>query len=281
MKLSKSIENALSSAVRILPDDVEKAIKRADSIETGSLGKVVLDNILKNIEVSKETLLPLCQDTGMFWVLVSVGKKAKFNMSLLENEINQGCKAAAKNAYFRKSVVKDPLFDRTNTANNLPIVINYELVEGSDITIRILLKGFGSENCSSVRMLNPTASESDVVSAVVDIMKKAGGKPCPPVFLGVGIGGTMDKAAFLSKKALLREESNPDKRYRELENKIKEAVNELHIGPGGLGGDNTCLSVAIESFATHIAGLPVAVTVNCHAERRATVIVLGGYDGNS
>ncbi|MDD5972653.1 MAG: fumarate hydratase, partial [Spirochaetales bacterium] len=130
MKLSKSIENALSSAVRILPDDVEKAIKRADSIETGSLGKVVLDNILKNIEVSKETLLPLCQDTGMFWVLVSVGKKAKFNMSLLENEINQGCKAAAKNAYFRKSVVKDPLFDRTNTANNLPIVINYELVEG-------------------------------------------------------------------------------------------------------------------------------------------------------
>lgn len=281
MRLSKSIENALSSAVRILPEEVEKAIRKADKCETNHLGKVVLDNIVKNIDVSKDTLLPLCQDTGMFWALVSIGKGARLNLSLLESEIISGCKAAAKNAFYRKSVVKDPLFDRENTNTNLPVIINYELVEGSDITIRILLKGFGSENCSSVRMLNPTASEDDVILAVCDIMKKAGGKPCPPVFLGVGIGGTMDKAALLSKKALLRKSSNSDKRYRELEEKIKSAVNKLNIGPGGLGGDNTCLGVAIETFATHIAGLPLAVTVNCHAERRAEVVVLGGYDGEA
>ena len=281
MKLSKSIENALSSAVRVLPEEVEKAIRKADKCETSHLGRVVLDNIVKNIDVSKETLLPLCQDTGMFWALVSIGKSARLNLALLESEIIAGCRAASKNAFYRKSVVKDPLFDRENTNTNLPVIINYELVEGSDISIKLLLKGFGSENCSSVRMLNPTQGEDDVIAAVCDIVSKAGGKPCPPIFLGVGIGGTMDKAALLSKKALLRSGSNSDKRYRELEEKIKDAVNRLNIGPGGLGGDNTCLGVAIESFPAHVAGLPVAVTVNCHAERRAEVVVLGGYDGQA
>ena len=217
----------------------------------------------------------------MFFVLVSVGRNARINPALLEDEINAGAKAAAKNSLYRKSVVRDPLYDRTNTGTNLPCVIYYETCEGSDITINFLLKGFGSENCSGVRMLNPTAGEDDVIEAVTDIMRSAGGKPCPPVFLGIGLGGTMDKAAFLSKKALLRTGENPDRRYRALEEKIRNSVNALHIGPGGLGGDNTCLGVAIETYPTHIAGLPLAVTVNCHAERRATVVVLGGYDGEA
>ncbi len=244
-------------------------------------GKTVLTHIVKNIDISRESGIPLCQDTGMFFVLVSIGRNARVNLALLEAEINAGAKAAAKNSLYRKSVVRDPLYDRTNTETNLPCVIYYEMCEGSDITINFLLKGFGSENCSGVRMLNPTAGEDDVVSAVTDIMRAAGGKPCPPVFLGIGLGGTMDKAAFLSKKALLRSGSNPDKRYRALEEKIQKSVNSLSIGPGGLGGDNTCLGVAIETYPTHIAGLPLAVTVNCHAERRATVVVLGGYDGEA
>ena len=281
MKLRKSIENALTSAARILPPEVEERIRKAEKCESGEYGKTVLTHIVKNIDISRESGIPLCQDTGMFFVLVSIGRKARVNLPLLEEEINAGARAAAKNSLYRKSVVRDPLYDRSNTGNNLPCVIYYEMCDGENITISFLLKGFGSENCSGVRMLNPTAGEDEVVEAVTDIMRSAGGKPCPPVFLGIGLGGTMDKAAFLSKKALLRSGENPDKRYRALEERIRESVNTLPIGPGGLGGDNTCLGVAIETYPTHIAGLPLAVTVNCHAERRATVVVLGGYDGEA
>ena len=281
MKLRKSIENALTSAARILPPEVEERIRKAEKCESGEYGKTVLTHIVKNIDISRESGSHIGQDTGMFFVLVSIGRKARVNLPLLEDEINAGARAAAKNSLYRKSVVRDPLYDRTNTGNNLPCVIYYEMCDGENITISFLLKGFGSENCSGVRMLNPTAGEDEVVEAVTDIMRSAGGKPCPPVFLGIGLGGTMDKAAFLSKKALLRSGGNPDKRYRALEERRRESVNTLPIGPGGLGGDNTCLGVAIETYPTHIAGRPLAVTVNCHAERRATVVVLGGYDGEA
>lgn len=284
MELSKSIEDVLSKAVRVLPDDVEKAIREALKSERDSKGRLVLEKIVQNIGVSSSTTLPLCQDCGMFYVWVEVGDRARFSMSALENEIYKGCENAAKNAFYRKSIVNEPVFERDNSKTNLPPVINYELKRGSsDISIHFLLKGFGSENCSSVRMINPTAGEDGVVNAVLDMMKKAGGKPCPPVFLGVGIGGTMDRAAMLSKKALMRDvdSHNPDKRYHLLEERLIRKINALGIGPGGLGGDNTCLSVKIETAPTHIAGLPVALSVNCWADRKATLIIPGGYDGIS
>jgi fumarate hydratase subunit alpha len=177
-------------------------------------------------------------------------------------------------AYYRRSVVQEPVYERTNTDTNLPPVIWWQPVEGSSLTIQILLKGFGSENCCQVRMLNPTCGEEGVVDAVKSIVQSAGGKPCPPIFLGVGLGGSMDRAAFLSKRALLRQvgQSNPDPRYAALEEKILAAVQQTDIGSGGLGGEITALGVAVEQEPTHIAGLPLAVSINCWADRKATVV---------
>ncbi|MBR1919079.1 MAG: fumarate hydratase [Spirochaetales bacterium] len=283
MELHKSIENALSSAVRILPEDVEKVIRSALRSESDAKGRLVLEKIVQNIEVAGTTALPLCQDCGMFYVWVEIGKEARCSLALLEREIIKGCRSAARNAFYRKSVVSEPIYDRENTRTNLPPVINYELVNGKDIVIHFLLKGFGSENCSSVRMINPTAGEEGVVKAVLEMVKKAGGKPCPPCFLGVGVGGTMDRAALLSKKALIRDagKRNRNARYRALEERLKREINALGIGPGGLGGDTTCLSIAVEYAPTHIAGLPVALSVNCWADRKASVRVIGGYDGST
>ncbi|MCR5732403.1 MAG: fumarate hydratase [Sphaerochaetaceae bacterium] len=284
MELNKSIENALIDAVRILPEDVERVIRKALETEKDSRGRLVLEKIVQNIDVAASSALPLCQDCGMFYVWVEVGDRARFNIAALEEEIYKGCESAAQKAFYRKSIVTEPVFERENSQTNLPPVINYELKKGSsDIILHFLLKGFGSENCSSVRMINPTAGEEGVVNAVLDMMKKAGGKPCPPVFLGVGVGGTMDRAAQLSKKALIREAGsyNPDPRYRAMEERLLKEINAVNIGPGGLGGENTCLSIAVESAPTHIAGLPVALSVNCWADRKASVRILGGYDGNT
>ena len=283
MELHKSIENALSSAVRVLPEDVEKTIRSALKSETDPKGRLVLEKIVQNIDIAATTKLPLCQDCGMFYVWVEIGEGARCNLALLEREIVKGCQNASKNAFYRKSVVLEPIYDRENSKTNLPPIINYELVKGNDILIHFLLKGFGSENCSSVRMINPTAGEDGVVKAVVEMVKKAGGKPCPPGFLGVGVGGTMDRAALLSKKALIRDAGryNRNPKYRALEERLKREINALGIGPGGLGGDTTCLSIAVEYAPTHIAGLPVALSVNCWADRKASVRVLGGYDGGT
>jgi len=280
MKLSEKIEEELKRAVRVLPPDVKACIEDAAANEDGKLGKVVLKRILENIEAAENSDVPLCQDTGMFYCIAEIGRDARASLQLLEKEITEGARNAAKNAFFRKSIVADPVYDRENTKDNLPLVINYELVDGCDIALHFLLKGFGSENCSSVRMLRPTAGEDGVVDAVVEMMKAAGGKPCPPVFLGVGVGGTMDRAAFLSKKALTRDASkrNADKRYASMERRMLEEVNKLGIGPGGLGGRNTGLSVAIEAEPTHIASLPVALSVNCWADRKAKIVITGGYD---
>ena len=202
----------------------------------------------------------------MFWCLASIGRGSKVSIGALEELIASACMRAAKEGYYRKSVVSDPIYSRENTRTNLPPVISYECVDGDGVALSFLLKGFGSENCSSVRMLNPTAGEDGVVSAVLDMMEKAGGKPCPPVFLGVGVGGTMDRAAFLSKKAFFSSDGN-----NQLEARILSAVNELGIGAGGLGGNHTALAVSVLSAPTHIAGLPVALTVNCWADRKCTI----------
>lgn len=271
MDAEKRIADALVRAIRKLPDETEKLLLAAKANERGRGGRAALDAIADNLKAAERTGLPLCQDTGMFWCLASIGRDSSVSIGHLDSLIRRSCQRAAEEGYYRRSVVSDPIYSRINTGTNLPPVISYEVVDGSDVTLRFLLKGFGSENCSSVRMINPTAGEDGVVSAVLDMMEKAGGKPCPPVILGIGVGGTMDRAAFLSKKAFFVSDGNTG-----LEEKILSEVNKLGIGPGGLGGDNTALAVSVLSEPTHIAGLPVAMTVNCWAERKCCLVFKEG-----
>lgn len=277
MNLALRIRSELEKAVRILPQDCESLIRKAYEKEVSPYGRTVLKNIILNIDKARASLVPLCQDCGMFWCLVRLPAGRCVDVSMIEKAVNEGALAAAESAFYRRSVVAEPVFSRQNTNTNLPVVIHWEMNTSDELEIDFLLKGFGSENCSQVRMLRPTDGEDGVIDAVVDMVSQAGGKPCPPMFLGVGIGGTMDKAALLSKKALLRQagKSHPDERYAGLEKELFRRINALDIGPGGLGGAFSCLSVAIETFPTHIAGLPVALSVNCWADRKAHIAIRG------
>ena len=286
MSLAERIRDALMHAVVELDEDVLGRIEWARRVKrswgrgrwrTASLA--VLDAILENLRIAKEKRLPMCQDTGLFLVFVDVGRRVR-PLSTIEEAIHSGCLRAVEQAYYRRSVVSEPVFERKNTTNNMPPAIYYNLVDGSDVTIQILLKGFGSENCCSVRMLNPTGGPEAVIKAVGEIVTLAGGKPCPPIFIGVGLGGTMDRAAYLSKRALLRDVriGHRDPQYRKLEEDILSHVQSLGIGSGGLGGVITALSVAIEAEPTHIAGMPLAVSINCWADRKAKVVYKEGED---
>lgn len=277
MNLALRIRSELEKAVRILPQDCENLIRKAYEKEVSLYGRTVLKNIILNIDKARASSVPLCQDCGMFWCLVRLPAGRSIDVSELEKAVNEGALAAAESAFYRRSVVAEPVFSRLNTNTNLPVVIQWEMNTSDELEIDFLLKGFGSENCSQVRMLRPTDGEDGVIDAVVDMVSQAGGKPCPPMFLGVGIGGTMDKAALLSKKALLRQagKSHPDERYARLEKELFRRINALDIGPGGLGGVFSCLSVAVETFPTHIAGLPVALSVNCWADRKAHIAIRG------
>lgn len=272
-RLEEEIKNKVIEASRKLSPDVYEKLKKAYEREDGEEGRIVLKAILDNIGIASKTGLPLCQDTGMFWVLVSYASSSPYSLNELVDTVKSALEKAAEEGYFRKSIVSEPVFDRLNTKSNLPAVINIELIEGDVSTVDVLLKGFGSENCSAVRMLNPTAGKEGVVSAVLEMVKAAGGKPCPPMFLGIGIGGSLDRAALLSKKALIAKREHDDERYDELEEEILEKVNTLGIGAGGLGGKNTALEVNIEYEGTHIAGLPVALSVSCWADRKAHIEV--------
>lgn len=280
MKLAERIRDSLMHAVVELDDDVLDCIQTAFEQEECEAPKAVLQAILKNLALAKETGLPMCQDTGLLLVFADVGRNCPLSLRKIEASIMEGCRMAVEQAYFRRSIVEEPVFDRINTQTNLPPVIWWNSVDGSGLQIRILLKGFGSENCSSVRMLNPTGGKEAVVEAVKQIVKTAGGKPCPPIFVGVGLGGTMDRAAYLSKRALLRDVrlSHSDPRYAQLEQDILAAIQSLGIGSGGLGGAITALHVAIEEESTHIAGLPLAVSINCWADRKAVVEWKEGED---
>ena len=258
------ISAALIKAARVLPDDIERRLEEA--MPSGGKAESVMDAIRRNLGISRKTGLPMCQDTGAFWCLAEIGRDCDASLAAVEALIIEGAAKAAEDGFFRRSIVSDPAGTRANTGTNLPPFAYYEPVDGDRVVLHFLLKGFGSENCSSVRMLNPTAGEDGVVEAVVDMMRAAGGKPCPPVFLGVGVGGTMDRAAFLSKKAFFEETTDSA-----LSERILEKVNELRIGPGGLVGFPTALSVSVLSEPTHIAGLPVALTVNCWAERKCSI----------
>ncbi len=268
----KSLYNAVLDSGVILPLDVSKKIIESRDSEAG-LSKTVLSNIVHNLECAKKNCMPMCQDTGMVLLFVEIGQELNLGGINLENVINRAVENAYKDGSFRKSVVLDPLDGRENSKNNLPAVIYYDFIPGDKLKISGVLKGFGSENCSKTFMLKPTEGRERVIEVVLETIRSAGGSPCPPTVLGIGIGGTMDYAAKLSKKALLREldDINPNPYYKELEDEILKEVNGLNIGPGGLGGGVTSLGVKIEHYPTHIAGLPVAISVNCWADRKVKV----------
>ena len=258
---------------RAMGDTTGSTMGGATRGPTGGAACFVLDAIIENAEIARAESLPMCQDTGLVVVFVEHGHDVRVAGEPLDTVIRRAIGDAYRDGKFRASVVDDPLNGRKNTGTNLPPVIYYDAVPGAGLTVSCLSKGFGSENYSRTFMLKPTQNKDAVIDAVLETMKAAGGNCCPPVILGVGIGGTMDWAAKISKKALLRDlgDRHPDPFYRDLEAEILGAVNALGIGAGGLGGRNTALGVFIETYPTHIAGLPVAVSVNCWAERKAVL----------
>lgn len=273
-QITETVAQMCKNAAYYLPQDVYEALKAGRETEESPVGCVVLDQIIKNAEIAREEDRPICQDTGATIVFLEVGQDVHFVGGSLEEAINAGVAKGYTEGYLRKSVVAEPLFNRKNTQNNTPAFIYTRIVPGDKVKIDVELKGFGSENKSGIKMLVPADGVEGVKNAVLEIVKKAGPNPCPPMILGIGIGGTMDYAAYLSKKALLRstKERNEHPQYAALENELLEAVNKLGIGPQ-LGGTTTCLGVNIEWAATHIAGLPVAVTIMCHASRHAEEII--------
>ena len=250
-----------------LPCDVASCIEKRMAEEDWRPAKEILERIVENYRLAAETGKPICQDTGMAVVFVEIGQDGHVNGNLAE-AINEGVRQGYREGFLRKSVVADPI-DRVNTGDNTPAVIYYEIVPGDELVISIAPKGFGSENMSRVAMLRPSDGLQGVVKFIIETVEKAGPNPCPPVVVGVGVGGTFEKAAMMAKKALLRplDEKNPDPVYDALENELLEAINKLGIGPQGFGGKTTALAVNIEKFPTHIAGLPVAVNISCHVTR--------------
>ncbi len=251
-----------------LNDDVREAIAAAAETEHSAVGKSVLESLLTNADIAKEKEMPICQDTGMMILLVELGQEVHIAGGGLTDALNEGVRQGYQDGYLRKSVVADPI-RRGNTGDNTPAVIHYNIVPGDRLRITAMPKGFGSENMGGVKMLKPSQGVEGVIQFVLDTVKEAGPNPCPPTVIGVGIGGTMEKAALLSKQALARDlrTSNPDPYYAALEEELLEKINQLDVGAGGFGGKATSLGVNIETYPTHIAGLPVAVTVSCHVTR--------------
>ena len=254
-----------------LSEDMKQALDGACGSETNETGKSILSMIEKNLEIEKEERIPICQDTGMAVVFLEVGQEVHFTGGNIEEAINKGVALGYKEGYLRMSVVDDPI-TRNNTNNNTPAVIHYEIVPGDKVKITLAPKGFGSENMSRVYMLKPADGSSGVVESIVSAVSEAGPNACPPMVIGVGVGGTFEKSAILAKKALLRKvgEHSPKEHIAKLEAEALEKINKLDIGPAGLGGITTALCVNIETFATHIAGLPVAVNICCHVNRHVT-----------
>lgn len=251
-----------------LSEDMNRAMKSAMNTEESQLGKKVLDQLQSNLKIAKEEMIPICQDTGMAVVFMEIGQEVHFEGIPLEEAINEGVKKGYEEGFLRKSVVKDPII-RENTKDNTPAVIHYSIVPGEEVNITIAPKGFGSENMSRIFMLKPSDGIEGVKKAILTTVKEAGPNACPPMVVGVGIGGTFEKCALLAKKALTRDinENSFIPYVKELENEMLESINSLGIGPGGLGGSTTALAVNINTYPTHIAGLPVAVNICCHVYR--------------
>ena len=272
--ISEEIKKLFIDANMKLPCDIYNSICKFQNNETNNTAKSVLNTLLDNVSAAEEINVPICQDTGMAVVFLKVGQDVHFVGGDITEAINNGVRAAYIDGLLRKSVVSDPL-NRVNTKDNTPAIIHIEIIPGEKVEITAAPKGFGSENMSGVKMLVPAAGREGVVNAVLDIVKNAGSNPCPPMVIGVGIGGDFEQCALLSKKALCRslETSNSNPFYAEMEEELLKKVNELGIGPQGFGGKTTALGVNIEYAPTHIAGLPVAVNIGCHVTRHKTVIV--------
>ena len=271
--IKNAVSQMCSQAACDLPSDVLAALKEGEKKEKSERGKDFFAQYLENAKIARTERLPLCQDTGFAVFFVEMGNQVALDRGTLREAINEGVIEGYKKYFLRKSIVADPLFDRKNTFDNTPAVIHLDQIEGDKLHIILAPKGGGSENMSALRMLKPSEGRAGVVDFVVNSVINAGGNPCPPTIVGVGIGGTMEYAAYMAKKALLRETGthSADPRYAELEAEILEKINASGVGPQGLGGDVTALAVHIEFHPCHLASMPVAVNLNCHAARHAEV----------
>ena len=267
-EITKNIKEMCIQANLVLANDVKEAIYAAEKNETSEIGKQILNTLKENMNIAKNDQIPICQDTGMAVVFAKIGQDVYIDGEYIEDAINQGIREGYEEGYLRKSVVKDPI-NRVNTKDNTPGIIHYEIVKGDKVELTVAPKGFGSENMSRIYMLKPADGIEGVKNAVLETVKLAGPNACPPMVVGVGIGGTFEKSAILAKKALTRElTTRSDIPYvKELEEELLEKINALDIGPAGLGGKITALGVNIETYPTHIAGLPVAINICCHVNR--------------
>lgn len=269
-KITEAVKTMCINANCCLNSDVYSALKNARENEESEIGKNILSQLIDNAELAECKMKPICQDTGMAVIFMKIGQEVHFTGGSLTEAVNEGVRQGYKEGYLRKSVVEDPLI-RINTKDNTPAIIHYDIVEGDKVQIDVAPKGFGSENMSKVYMLKPSDGIEGVKNAVIDCIEKAGPNPCPPMVVGVGIGGNFEMCAMLAKKALLRPVgSKSDKKHiREMEEELFERANNLGIGPQGLGGRTTILGLNIETYATHIAGLPLAVNISCHVTRHS------------
>ncbi|MDO4617611.1 MAG: fumarate hydratase [Lachnospiraceae bacterium] len=273
-KVTESIRTMCISANHFLAPDMDRRMKEAVDLEESPLGKQILEQLQENLKIAGEDMIPICQDTGMAVVFMEIGQDVHFEGGNLEDAINEGVRRGYVEGFLRKSVVGDPML-RENTRDNTPAVIHYSIVPGEQVKITVAPKGFGSENMSRVFMLKPAQGIEGVKDAILEAVRDAGPNACPPVVVGVGVGGTFEKAALLAKQALARpvDEHSEIPYVREMEDELLERINGLGIGPGGLGGRITALAVNINTYATHIAGLPVAVNMCCHVNRHAVTVL--------
>lgn len=274
-KITQTVRELVIKANKILPDDLVECISCSKNFETNNTAKSILSDLERNIDAAKELDIPVCQDTGMAVIFAKIGQEVHITGGSFEKAVNDGVSQGYTDGLLRKSVVSDPLKNRVNTNDNTPAIIHTSIVDGDKIEITAAPKGFGSENMSALKMFTPSAKREDIIDFIVDCVKTAGSNPCPPVVIGVGIGGDFEYSAILAKKALCRNVSqrNPDEFYVDMEKELLERINALDIGPQGFGGKTTALCVNIETYPTHIAGLPVAVNVGCHVTRHASKII--------
>lgn len=270
-RITDLVEQLCIEACCVIAVDIENSFKSYLQVEKSPLGKQVFGTMIENASIAREERVPLCQDTGMTVVFITMGQEVRVTGGFIDDAINKGVRQGYVKGYLRKSVVKDP-FDRVNTGDNTPAVIHYEMVPGDIFKITVSPKGFGSENKSALRMLTPSEGVEGVKRFVIDTVSAAGASACPPIIVGIGIGGTMERAAYLGKKALLRPvgTENEKEELIPLEKELLDKINKLGIGPAGLGGSTTAMAVHVLTYATHIAGLPVAVNIGCHATRHAS-----------
>ncbi len=272
-KITEVVKKLCIEANYRLPEDVKSCINKSLETETFNTAKGILNRIIENYNIAEREFKPICQDTGAACVFITIGQDVHINGNLT-NAINEGVRQGYRDGFLRKSIVSDPL-ERVNTKDNTPAMIYYDIVDGDKVEITLAPKGFGSENMSRIKMLKPSDGVQGVIDFVIETVELAGSNPCPPIVVGVGIGGTFDKCAYLAKKALLRDTDSisPIPYYAELENTLLTKINSLGIGPQGFGGKTTALAVNIETMPTHIAGLPVAVNINCHVTRHVKEII--------